>query len=109
MLVGSVLLVLLTLMALWGSAISLFPIILHTRGKLFDSGEKSCEFPDILIAQGFVPRWHTGVAHAGPNCKIDVPLGFVERITQQSRRWRVHRMTNETQLVMKGAMAHRAV
>jgi len=85
------------------------PIVLHGRRKFLDAREKSCDLPHFFLTEGFVPRRHAGIANAGADSVIGVPLGVVERSKNELRGRGVERFLQWTWLVVEGAVTERAV
>src|SRR6266480_2247022 len=109
MLMSTVVFVLFTLVAFRRNAIHFLPLRLDRRWKFLHTRQKRRHLPDVLVAEGFVPSGHSGVADASTNGVIKVPLGIIEWFEDNLRRRRIHGMFQQTGFVIQRSMANGAI
>src|SRR5579871_2303721 len=85
------------------------PIVLDSGWKFIHVREECGDLPHVLVGQGFVPGGHSGVANAGANRVIDVPLGIVGRIGDEVRRRRIEGSRERRGLAVEGSVAKSAI
>jgi hypothetical protein len=98
-----------TRMALRRDAKVRFPVLLNCRWKLVQSRQKRGQFPHVLITECMAPCRHPGVTNTSSDGVVNMPLGIIERIENELRRRRVHRVLEQAGLVIQSSVAHRAI
>src|SRR5450432_549919 len=87
----------------------LFPIILHRGGQFLDARQEGGNFPHVLLTQSLVPGGHAGIANAGANGVVDMPLGIIQRIADELWGRRVKRALERIGLVVEPSVTKGAV
>src|SRR5438105_7839052 len=84
------------------------PILLHRGGQLIHVADKGRNFPDVLIAQHLLPRWHRRPAHTVLNDVVILVLRHVRRFFHELRRRRILAQPHRTLRILAVTVAFRA-
>src|SRR5438034_9459371 len=89
---------------LWADPERFFPVLLNSRRKLVQARKKCRHLPHVLLAERFIRCGHAAVAAAGSDTVKNMPLGIIELLGDELRRWRILGMGRQERLVVDAAV-----